>query len=66
MKAIDIHAGGGTPSLIDEEWEDIIQTVWKSFDVPRDCKFRIEWIRASRTELGLSFTPISFALCFPA
>lgn len=42
LKVVDIHAGGGTPSLIDKEWGDIVRTVRESFDVQQDCRFGIE------------------------
>lgn len=42
LKVVDVHAGGGTPSLIDKEWKEIIQAVKESFDVSQDCRFGIE------------------------
>lgn len=42
LKVVSIHAGGGTPSLIDKEWRSIIQTVKESFNVSKDCRFGVE------------------------
>ncbi|MEM3466798.1 MAG: coproporphyrinogen-III oxidase family protein, partial [Candidatus Jordarchaeales archaeon] len=42
LKVVNVHAGGGTPSLIDEEWKEIIQTVGESFDMTKDSRFGIE------------------------
>ncbi|MEM1661113.1 MAG: coproporphyrinogen-III oxidase family protein [Candidatus Bathyarchaeia archaeon] len=42
LKVVDIHAGGGTPSLIDKEWKEVIQTIGECFDVSSDCRFGIE------------------------
>ena len=42
LRVVDIHAGGGTPSLIDKEWGEVIQTVRECFDVSQDCRFGIE------------------------
>jgi len=42
LKVVDMHAGGGTPSLIDREWGEIVQAVEESFDVSRSCSFGIE------------------------
>jgi len=41
LKIVDIHAGGGTPSLIDKEWVEIIQTIREHFDV-KSCGFGVE------------------------
>jgi oxygen-independent coproporphyrinogen-3 oxidase len=41
LKIVDIHAGGGTPSLIDKEWGEIIQTIKEHFNV-QSCEFGIE------------------------
>ena len=42
LKVVDIHAGGGTPSLVDKEWADIIQTLGENFDISKNCRFGIE------------------------
>jgi len=42
LKVTDIHAGGGTPSLIDREWAEVIETINESFNVSKDCHFGIE------------------------
>jgi len=41
LKIVDIHAGGGTPSLIDKEWAEIVQTIKEHFDV-QSCRFGVE------------------------
>ncbi|MGB9759539.1 MAG: coproporphyrinogen-III oxidase family protein [Thermoproteota archaeon] len=42
LKVVSIHAGGGTPSLIDKDWAEIIQTIRENFNVDERCKFGIE------------------------
>jgi len=42
LKIVDIHVGGGTPSLISKEWVEIIQTIRECFDVEKICRFGIE------------------------
>jgi oxygen-independent coproporphyrinogen-3 oxidase len=42
LKIVDIHAGGGTPSLLSKEWAEIIQTIREYFDVQKGCRFGME------------------------
>jgi len=42
LKVVDIHAGGGTPSLLGREWAEIIQAIREHFDVQEGCRFGIE------------------------
>lgn len=42
LKVIDVHAGGGTPSLIDREWKEILQVLRENFDFANGCRFGIE------------------------
>jgi len=41
LKVVDMHAGGGTPSLVGREWAEVVQAVRESFDV-QGCRFGLE------------------------
>ncbi|RLG51578.1 MAG: hypothetical protein DRN96_04990 [Thermoproteota archaeon] len=42
LKVVDVHAGGGTPSLIGREWAEVIETIGENFNVSKGCSFGIE------------------------
>lgn len=43
VKVVDIHAGGGTPSLLSaEDYQGIIETLNENFDIRRGARFGVE------------------------
>lgn len=42
LKVVDIHVGGGTPSLLGREWKKILDVVEENFDVSPGYRFGVE------------------------
>ncbi len=42
LRIANIHVGGGTPSLLDREWTEIIEVLRESFNFKRDCPIGVE------------------------